>query len=630
MDLNIHNRGGFIVKKSAYLMAALLLGTAALSPVAGAEILGMMEIRGIDNLSAAAFELTRTGGKPMPKEIVSLGIHAALGTQPGLGIEPNGTLRAVWAEGGAKGFAFFLLPVVNGGDDYLASLGQSGWSALDDSTDELVHLAAPGNSFLPWKNCFFLKRGSMLLAAATAEQAHLADSLRDQLPPILPAEGVAAIQIRPSAMAKVFGPQFTAQMQRAFQAAPAAASNIQALGNIYARAYLALASQTEELVLGLGVADNHLNLHSRATPVAGTLLAQWLATLRTPSDMASVVNLPDALYVETANLGDFDLLAPAYFRYMDEVLALLPAGMDPATMTAYIDQSKAYWRQMAGDIGLALLPPGRDCPIRAVEYVGLKDPRALRELTSQMADMADTLMKSAATIQPAQPVSFDLERGESRDYRDIPVDRLSYRLQSDEDVSADWGGRDLVIPVELAWLPDGVLVSIGGADLTDLLIDRSLDSTSAPVSDRAAWQSFFPNPEPRLVDLTHVAVFDSLRDYLQRLDLATGQEFASAIPEGSGNLESLSYVAMDGLMTRIRFSLDDLGAIIRKIMEAQQKAMSAYSQPMPGGTEEWEAEMEFPEADEEDGQSGDWTDAPMDGSGGFPETDVLPDAVPTE
>ena len=51
---------------------------------------------------------------------------------------------------------------------------------------------------------------------------------------------------------------------------------------------------------------------------------------------------------------------------------------------------------------------------------------------------------------------------------------------------------------------------------------------------------------------------------------------------------------------------------------------------MPGGTEEWEAEMEFPEADEEDGQSGDWTDAPMDGSGGFPETDVLPDAVPTE
>ncbi len=619
------------MKKCAFLVASLLLGAAALSPAAGAEVLGMMEIRGIDNLSAAAFELTRAGGQPMPKEMVSMGIHAALGTLPGLGIEPNGTLRAVWAEGGTKGFVFLLLPVVNDGTDYLASLGQSGWSSLDDSSDDLVHMAPPDNTSLPWEELFFLQRGSTLIAAMTADQARIADSLRDQLPSILPAEGVAVLQVRPAALARVFGPQLTAQMQQAFQAAPGASPETRAIGDIYARGYLALASQTEELVLGLGVADNHLNLHSRAAPVAGSLLAQWLATVQPPSEMAAIVNLPDALFVETANLGDFDLLAPAYFRYMDELMAILPKEIDAATMTTYMDQSKAYWRQMAGDIGIALLPPGDTCPIRAVEYIALKDSSALRQLASQMADMANTMMKSATALQPAQPVTLALESGEPREYRNIPVDRLTYHVKPGPVLQSLWAqSRDLDIPLELAWLPTGLLVAIGGADLTDDLIDRALDGTSAPVSDRAAWQSFFPNPEPRLVDLSHVAIFDSLRDYLQRLDAATGQQFAAVIPDGAGNLESLSYVAMDGLMTRVRFGLDDLGAIARKIMEAQQKAMAARFQPMPGSASDLEAGLDQPADTEETDDAESWIEDAGDDTGATPDSETVPAAQPEE
>lgn len=619
------------MKKCAFLVVSLLLWAAALSPATASEILGMAEIRGIDNLSTAAFELTRAVGQPMPKEMVSMGIHAALGTLPGLGIEPNGTLRAVWVEGGMKGFVFLLLPVANDGADYLASLGQSGWSSLEDSSDDLVHMAPPDNTSLPWEELFFLKRGSTLIAATTADQARIADSLRDQLPPILPAEGVAVLQIRPAALAKVFGPQLTAQMQQAFQAAPGASPDTRAIGDIYARGYLALAGQTEELVLGLGVADNQLNFHSRATPVADSLLAQWLATVQPPSEMASVVNLPDALFVETANLGNVDLLAPAYFRYMDEMLAILPKEIDAATMTAYMDQSKAYWRQMAGDIGIALLPPVDACPIRAVEYIALKDSAALRPLAAQTADMANTMMKSATALQPTQPVTLTLESGDSREYRDIPVDRLTYHVKPGPALQSIWAAdRELEIPLELAWLPTGLLVSIGGADLTDALVDRALDGTSAPVSDRAAWQSFFPNPEPRLVDLSHVAIFDSLRDYLQRLDAATGEDFASAVPAGAGNLESLSYVALDGWMTRVRFGLNDLGAIAQKIMEAQQKAMAARFQAMPDPAADLETDLDQPVETEEADDAESWIDDAEEDTEGEAGEDIgeIPESAP--
>jgi hypothetical protein len=74
--------------------------------------------------------------------------------------------------------------------------------------------------------------------------------------------------------------------------------------------YLAVARQTAEIVLGLGVADGHLNLHSRSPP--------WPAHPRrlarhppAPAPPPPSCALPEALAVETANAGTWTCSRPS-------------------------------------------------------------------------------------------------------------------------------------------------------------------------------------------------------------------------------------------------------------------------------------------------------------------------------
>jgi hypothetical protein len=294
-----------------------------------------------------------------------------------------------------------------------------------------------------------------------------------------------------------------------------------------------------------------------------------------------VVNLPGALFVETAHLGDVNLLAAPYHRYMQELLQLLPAEIAPASMAEYLEQSQIFFQDMAGDFGIALLPPTPSRPLRIAEYIGLKNPDALRGLYAKMVELGNAMMKSFTALDPNQPVRVEMESGEAREYREIPIDRIAYRLTPGAAVQMVWpADKPLELAVEMAWLPAGVAIGVGGEDITEALIDRALDGTSSPVSALPSWQAFYPNPEKQRIDETHVAIFDGLRTYLERLDAITGGESAASVPAGAGHLDSLSYKAMGGLMTRVRFSLEDIAAIVRKGQEAQQKAMEAHRQRM--------------------------------------------------
>ena len=196
-------------KSKALLLSALVLCAAA-SPALAADapaLLGILEIRGLDNLSGSAFELTKAAGQPMAREMVSMMLHGALGTMPGMGIQPNGKVRAIWMDGDAEnGDIALLLPVENEGKEYLAGLGQSGWKNESETADELLHFVPPADSGLAWSDVYFLKRGSILLAAPDAATARKADAALSSLPPILPAEGDGALQIRPAALLEAFGP----------------------------------------------------------------------------------------------------------------------------------------------------------------------------------------------------------------------------------------------------------------------------------------------------------------------------------------------------------------------------------------------------------------------------------------
>lgn len=569
--------------KNERVLLLLALALMVLSSAFGADstpVLGILEVRGLDNLSGSVFELTTAAGRPVPREMVSLGLHGAVGAMPGLGLHPHEKVRVLWIANNTKtGGLVVLLPIENEAAEYFSSLGQTGWKSESETADKLLHFVPAQGSRVPWKEVYFLKRGATLLAGESADDVRQADVAMAALPPILPVEGDVAIQIRPVALAHAFGAQIAEKLEQALRLPAGGPPEAAALGQLYARGYLAVAQQVDECVLGLGVADGNLNIHARVTPVKNTTLAQWLASLRTPVATASVVNLPDALFAETAHLGDLSLLAPVYFRYLDALMEIMPQKMESGVWNAYRDNVKASWGQLDGDFGLAVLPPTPENPLRFAEYVALKDPAAVRALTQQMWQDANAMMKSMSGTTAAMPVRIELVPGEPREYRGIPVDPLTYRLTPGGELQAFWPHR---LPnewtFELAWIPGGMLISGGDAALTETLVDRVLDGVASPVSALPSWKTFFPTPEKSPVDLSHVALFDALRSYLKLYATAVP---ADAIPGGSGHLDTLSYMAMNGLMTRIRISLADIGAIAVKLQEARQKAMAAQMERVP-------------------------------------------------
>lgn len=600
------------MKRILGLLSSILLLGAGLVPAAAAEetpvVLGLLEIRGLDALAAAGFELSQAAGNPVPKEMISLGLYGALGTMPGLGLPPESTVRAVaFRSDRPRGGWALLLPVENEGAEYFASLAQNGWKNETETADGIQHFVAPPGVFVPVPDVYFLTRGATLVAAGSAEDVRRAEALRPSLPPILPAEGDVVVQIRPAALAEAFGPQIAERMSGAFQD-PELPAQAAAMGSLYAQAYLAAARQIQECTLGLGVADGKLNLHARVAPRPDTVFARWVATIRPPAAAANVVALPEALAVEILNLGDLQEVLPFYFRFSEKMLALMPYGADPAAFQPYLENEKSSYAQLAGDVGFALLPPTKEAPLRFVQYAALKDAAVVRGLLPELVRGANEMAAVLAQSGEELPFRIELALGEPREYREIAVDRLTYAFQLDGQMGAIWPAAiPTKFEIELAWVPGGLLATVGDPALTETLVDRALAGDAAPLTAWPAWQALYPEPDARLVDTVHVALFDVLRAYLKLADDADGGQRAQQAPSTAGNLEACSYV-FDGIMTRIRFSLADIAAAGEKIRAAQMQRRTAgrqrqpASMPVPaaGNTPDGAEEAEIPAADASD------------------------------
>ena len=165
------------------LLTSLLLGASRL-PATGAEetpqVLGVLEIRGLDALAAAAAELSQAIGSPAaPKEMIALMLYGALGTMPGMGIPPESTVRVVAFRGDAERNRWAaLLPVTNDGAEYLDSLLQTGWKKESETAEGILHFVAAESAGLAVREAYFLKAGETLVVAASAEDARRAETLR--------------------------------------------------------------------------------------------------------------------------------------------------------------------------------------------------------------------------------------------------------------------------------------------------------------------------------------------------------------------------------------------------------------------------------------------------------------------
>jgi len=576
------------MKKWTTLVLALTVLCASWLPGLAEEapaVLGIVEIRGLDSLSASAAELAMAAGSPLPKEIISMMLYGQLGTMPGMGLQAEGRVRAVLFQGDTPAPEMaLLLPANNKGADYLAGLAAAGWANESETAEGIQHFTGPQENQLVWEEIYFLARGNTLIAGQTAEAVRKADAALPSLPPILPVEGDIAIQIRPALAIQAYDALIQDGLEESLKPNPHTPPESAAMAKLYLEGYLALGKQVDSMVLGIGVADGNLNLHQRVAPVADTTLARYLASIGTPSAAASVVNLPDALYAETAHAGDLNIIAPAYFGYMEEMMKMMPTaegsdGPSDEFLATYMANAKKYWEQMNGDIGFSLLPPTQEYPLRLVEYVGLKDTTGLRELTRTLVGSVNEMMESVGE-NPDAPIEIEMSISDPREYRDVSIDTLTYGVTPGGPMAAMWPEMlPKQLKAEMAWVPNGVLISVGDPSQTDALVDSVLDGSATPITARASWKAAYPMPEKNLVDVSHISIFEAIRSYMELVNSYSDEpsDNTAMIPAGPGNLESASYMALDGVMSRIRFSLADIASIATKVQEIQQAQAQAQA-----------------------------------------------------
>jgi len=596
------------MKKWTTLILTLTVLCASWLPALAAEapaVLGIVEIRGLDSLSASAAQLGKAVGQPLPKEMLSMMLYGMLGTMPSMGIQAEGNVRAVLFQGNTPAPEMaLLLPVDNDGADYLAGLAAAGWSNEAETVEGIQHFVGPQENPLLWEEIYFLARGTTLIAGQTADAVRKADAALSSLPPILPVEGDVAIQIRPALAIQAYEALIQAGLEESLKPSPHTPPESAAIAKLYLDGYLAIGKQIDTVVLGISVADGNLNLHQRLAPVADTTLARYLASIGVPSPATSVVNLPDALFAETAHAGDLNIIAPAYFGYMEEMMKLMPKaegsnGPSDEFLATYMANAKKYWAQMDGDIGISLLPPTKGYPLRLVEYVGLKETSDLRELTRTMVNSVNELM-SRVGENPDTPIEIEMSLGDPRDYREIPIDVLTYGVIPGGQVAAMWPEMlPKQLKAEIAWLPKGVLISVGNPSQTDGLVDSVLDGSASPITSRTSWKAAYPMPEKNLVDVSHLSIFEAIRSYMELVESYKDNpsDNGAMIPAGPGNLESATYMALGGVMTRLRFSLADISAIAEKVQEVQQTQAQAQADFMQ------KMQMEMNEMDNEDFES---------------------------
>lgn len=579
-------------KWSSLIAIVLLLGLLVMPGWASdtPSVLGLVEIRGLDALAGVVFDLTKSVGNPIPKEMTSMILYSGLGSMPGMGITPDGNVRVVWFESASPAGSFVLyLPVDNDGADYFAYLDQNGWENQGRLSDKIEHYSPPEDAGVLWENVYFIRHGATLVAADNPGDARKGESLLNALPPILPVEGVLAIQVRPAALTDTYGPLVREQMDVMVND-PDAPAQMEPFAKEYFDAYLQVAAQVDEVVLGVGVANDKLNLHYRAAPIAGTTLARWMDTIRAPGAASAVVALPGALIVSAVNMGDFNMIAGPYLRFMEKALKSMPQEIPEEFITRYMALEKAGYEQLVGDISMALLPPKADLPLRFVEYANLKDVAATRGLFVEGVNLFnDGIAAMLASVPEAKESGVNLTATLStpRTYRDIPVDQMRIAIELPEEAQAEWPAfLPRTFTADVAWLADGAVFSVGDPALIEPLVDRALDGATDGVTSLPAWKAAFPNPETPIVEASHIALFDTIRSFVQWLDAATGENHAPAIPAGPGNVESASYL-QDGYMSQLRINLADLGAIGAKISEAREKAIQQRQLYLGGDTNDW-------------------------------------------
>jgi hypothetical protein len=544
-------------------------------------VLGILEIRGLDNLVEAAAELSTALGNPNAKDLYSRVAYRAFGSFPGGGLAGDETIRVVMlSQGLATQTVVLLLPNMAGHPDYLSDWEQMGWVHVSETADGVRHFQnQQGPGLWGMNSVYALSYGDQLIIGASTTDIRQVERILSDLPPILPAEGVVVMQINYSVVADLLESALPAVFEK-MSGAQSGAKMAEGMQS-YFHWYLRLLKQLKTGVLGLGIADEHLNFHVRMEALPESTLAKWMASVQEPSEQMAAVNLPGAFWVQTLHAGEPRYLDESYFAMLRALSGMSPKEGNPEFYQNYLAFLKNVEELDDGHSGFAFFPPLPGEPIRFVHYIGLKDSTRFSHLIQQLPSFfTEAMVPSIAGGLEGEMPTFALDLDEPRQYQDIPIEALRLSIQLPETGDAPIpAGFPTNLQGEIAYLPTGAVFSIGESNLMNQVLDHLLDEKFTPVENLASWKAFFPSPEDNRFFVMHMDLFEAARSYSKFLGMLNVPDFSAYLPASPGSLDGYGYRENNAFMSRFRFRLADIAAFQKSLRQMAQPQRMAEPPP---------------------------------------------------
>ncbi len=567
-----------------FVLATAAFGVVQSEPAA----LVVVEIRGLDQLVETVQALSAaTMGMPLPKEQLEGPIGQLLMTPDFAGLDRKGLIRIyLLSDSASKNVpAVLSLPVLGDGSAYLDLLAEN--MDQQNVVDGIEHFRAAEGARTIFPELYVKAVGGQVLLSQAASFVAKVEQLLSEgrvISSQLPVEGAFAVEVELGTILNTYGPQMEKKMAEIKKLTSGAKTegqqDVGAMLDAEYEMVQAIARQVDRLVIGWGVKAQKLESQLRVEAVEKSMLAEVLASIRTPSPVFQQSLPENALLAEAGHWGNMDIWLEPYGQFIEKLYGAMGPQMAPfqQVMTETLKSMKGLY---SGDIAIALLPPTAEHPIQFVEVLGITDAEAMKKV---MATMLETFSKASAA-GPAG-MAAQIKQGESRMHGEVAVDSFVYTVELPAEAT------QALPPVlkailqnmkyEMAYLEGAAVVAMGPPEVMDATIDRFLAAKGTPIFQSPAVQGLFPELADAPMDAGYVHLMEILRDYLA-LSEKTAQVLPM-LPPVKGTLASVEKVEGNAVTLRTRLGLADLQAFFQAGMVLKAQFSPVKAGPMGPGT----------------------------------------------
>lgn len=522
-----------------------------------------VEFRGLEPAVQALARLGQTVNPMASPDMLRMMAWAGLNSPLGIGIDSNRTIRA-----------FFLLPMdsqdceeivlalsIPGTDDGLSYL-----AVLDEQLDPArvendIHIY-PGAGFAGMTRHAFLHNNHVVLVDAEEDQAvdfPQLISLLDAQPSIFPIEGEIALGM----------------------------ADVQDILHLNGLSDIAMANPMYEMVdsvfFGISVLPEKLITHTSVAFTPGSVYTEIIQQQQVPSRAANSVVRPDATAVGTTSGQFYDQLKDVYLNcwqgWYQTISTEIAGGVlqneafqEGESAMTYLAKAAAWFGPNAG---FALLPPEGNRMLRGLLYHEVKDVDALRAAFERFVNKTGN-------------IPFPINATETEPLHELLA--LSSRTHADTEISIvtlDAGRIELSaikqdfaklpmladLTAEIAWLPDGILVSTAGEEVLNQTITAARSGDTTPVYAMPEFKQLFPDVSTDAVDLGYIHL-QQIVHFIQSSMNAMSIPMAFEFPDDLGSIAVYNSVNGNAQTGHLAIRLAD----IEKIAAT---AVAAWCAPSP-------------------------------------------------